>query len=315
VFVRGLVYGVAGRVFLPVVGLRRGNRGMPVQRAKVIRPDRGRQAARVARRDLLCERSRMSVLPPFRGGPSGLRRYRSALSVSGSVPAWACVLLMAACQDAPTDPIARIVTPETAVSVALGVVLPEPELWLGETEADPSLLDAVARWRMSWDLPAGEGRPAREGLHAELARGLAPVLGPGRVKEEEARLAEGIARARELPEDDLGPEIVIRLGDAAVARARAARALRLGDPVEGLRYVLEGSDILREVGPEAVARALVAEVAELHGRLSDDETYSQQDRDRLGRLVIGGRQALEDEDWVRAIRRAYYAKGLLTDGR
>ncbi len=85
--------------------------------------------------------------------------------------------------------------------------------------------------------------------------------------------------------------------------------------MEGLRYVLEGSDILREVGPEAVARALVAEVAELHGRLSDSDTYSEQEWERLGRLVTGGRQALEDEDWVRAIRRAYYAKGLLTDGR
>ena len=282
-----------------------------MQRAKVIRPDRGRQAARVAHRELLCERSKMSVLPPFRRGPS----HRSPVPSLGLVGTWACLLLLAACQDAPIDPIARIVTPETAVSVALGVVLPEPELWLDEQQADPALLDAVVSWRMSWDLPAAEGRRARDELRRALAVGLAPVLGPGRVKEEEARLAEGIARAKELPEDDLGQEIVVRLGDAAVAHARAARALRAGDPVEGLLYVLEGSDILREVGPEAVARALVAEVAGLHGRLSESDTYSQQDRERLGRLVTGGRQALEDEDWVRAIRRAYYAKGLLTDGR
>ena len=253
----------------------------------------------------------MSVLPPFRRGPSD----RSPLPSVGLFGAWACLLLMVGCRDAPTDPVARIVTPETAVSVALGVVLPEPELWLDAEQADPALLDAVVSWRMSWDLPAAEGRPVRDELRPELARGLAPILGPGRVKEEEVRLAEGIARAKELPEDDLGPEIVVRLGDAAVAHARAARALRAGDPVEGLLYVLEGSDILREVGPEAVARALVAEVAELQGRLSDSDTYSQQDRERLGRLVTGGRQALEDEDWVRAIRRAYYAKGLLTDGR
>lgn len=226
-----------------------------------------------------------------------------------------CILLAAACQDAPTDPVARIVTPETAVSVALGVVLPGPELWLGEDPGDPALLDAVARWRMSWDRPVSEGRAARDGLRAGLARGLAPLLGPGRVREEEDRLAEGIARAKELPEDDLGPDIVARLGEAVAAHTRAARARRAGDATVALHNVLEGSDILREVGPEAVARALVAEVAELHGRLSDDDAYSDQDRERLGRLLTGGRQALDDGDWVRAIRRAYYAKGLLSAGR
>ena len=242
----------------------------------------------------------------------GDRRFPRFL---GAAVAWACVLLVIACQDAPTDPVARIVTPETAVSVALGVVLPQPEHWLSEDATDPGLLDAVVRWRMSWDLPTAEGRPTREELHPVLARGLAPMLGAGRIKEEEVRLAEGISRAQALPEEDLGADIVERLGQAEAVQARGARALRAGDPVEGLRYVLEAADILREVGPEAVARALVAEVEELQRRLSDSETYSEQDQQRLGRLVTGGRQALEDEDWVRAIRRAYYAKGLLTDRR
>ena len=221
---------------------------------------------------------------------------------------------MAACQDAPTDPVARIVTPETAVSVALGVVLPEPEMWLDDEAAAPELVDAVARWRLSWDRPVAEGRPIRESLHAELAQGLLPTLGPGGVKEEEERLAEGVARAQELPEADLGPEIVARLSDAQRAHTLAFRALRGGDAEEGLRYVLLGGDILREVGPEAVARALVSEVEELQRRLSESDSYSEQEAERLDRLVLGSRQALEDQDWVRAIRRAYYAKGLLTDG-
>jgi len=257
----------------------------------------------------------MSALTQFLRGAPGHRDRRRLARVLAAVatPAW--LILVTACQDAPTDPVARIVTPETAVSVALGVVLPEPELWLGEGETDPALLDAVVHWRMSWDKPTAEGRPVRERLHPVLARGLAPVLGAGRIREEELRLAEGIKRAQELPEEDLGPDIVRRLGDADVAHARSARALRSGDPTEGLRYVLEAADILREVGPEAVARALVAEVEELHRRLSDSEPYSEQEQERLGRLVTGGRQALEDEDWIRAIRRAYYAKGLLTEGR
>lgn len=228
----------------------------------------------------------------------------------------AALLVFAAtgCQDAPTDPVARIVTPETAVSVALGVVLPEPEAWLGEETTDPELVDAVAQWRLSWDLPTEQGRPIRESLHPTLARGLAPLLGPGGVQEEEARLNEGLDRAAELPRADLGSAIVSRLMDARSAHGEAARALRAGDPERGLQHVLQGADILREVGPEAVARALVSEVEELHGRLSASDSYSEQETERLGRLVLGSRQALEDRDWVRAIRRAYYAKGLLTDG-
>lgn len=256
--------------------------------------------------------SDLAQIPYLAPSHHGDRRFPRSL---GAVGAWACALLVMACQDAPTDPVARIVTPETAVSVALGVVLPQPEHWLSEDATDPGLLDAVVRWRMSWDLPTADGRPTREELHPVLARGLAPMLGAGRIKEEEVRLAEGISRAQALPEEDLGPAIVERLRHAEVVHARGARALRAGDPVEGLRYVLEAADILREVGPEAVARALVAEVEELHRRLSGSEAYSEQDQQRLGRLVTGGRQALQDEDWVRAIRRAYYAKGLLTDRR
>jgi hypothetical protein len=213
------------------------------------------------------------------------------------------------------DPIARIVTPETAVSIALGVVIPNPEAWLGEGETPPALQDALARWRISWNLPADEGRSARDEVYPALAEGLAPLIGPGGVREEEVHLGEGIARARALPPEDLGPEIVQRLADAAAAHARASQARRAGAPVDGLRHVLIGADILREVGPEAVARALVAEVAELNGRLMDSNSYSEQDRERLERLVTGSRQALDEADWVRAIRRAYYAKGLLSDGR
>lgn len=223
-------------------------------------------------------------------------------------------LMAAGCKDAPTDPVARIVTPETAVSVALGVVLPAPDVWLPD-DPDPALADAAARWRMSWDLPEAEGRTERAALYPSLAEGLLPVIGAGRVREEEARLAEGIARARALPAEELGPRILARLTEADRAHGRALRELRGGDPQGALQWVLQGADILREVGPEAVARALVSEVRALQGRKIEEGTYSEEERVRLDRLVLGSTQALEEGDWVRAIRRAYYAKGLLTDGR
>ena len=59
---------------------------------------------------------------------------------------------------------------------------------------------------------------------------------------------------------------------------------------------------------------MVSEVDAGLRRISADETYSEQDLERLSRLVRGGREALSEQDWVRAIRRAYYARGLLASG-
>jgi len=71
---------------------------------------------------------------------------------------------------------------------------------------------------------------------------------------------------------------------------------------------------LREVGPEAVARTMVSEVNTERGSISVDDAYSEQDLERLDRLLQGGSEALSQQDWVRAIRRAFYARGLMASG-
>ena len=74
---------------------------------------------------------------------------------------------------------------------------------------------------------------------------------------------------------------------------------------------MRGGDALREVAPEAVARAIQGEVEEAFGRVSDGGPYSEKDMERLTRLVHGARQALGEGSWALAIRRAYYARALL----
>jgi len=56
---------------------------------------------------------------------------------------------------------------------------------------------------------------------------------------------------------------------------------------------------------------MVSEVVADRRNISARDSYSEQDLERLDRLLRGGREALSDQDWVRAIRRAYYARGLI----
>ena len=88
-------------------------------------------------------------------------------------------------------------------------------------------------------------------------------------------------------------------------------ALRAENLRDAMVQLLAGSDALREVGPEAVARTMVSEVVADRRNISARDSYSEQDLERLDRLLRGGREALSDQDWVRAIRRAYYARGLI----
>ena len=228
----------------------------------------------------------------------------------GRLVSFAFVLsVLAGCDDAATGPLARLVAGESAGALALGVTLPDPAAWVIPETASPEAADAVALWTTSWDLPGDEGHGVRAGNYVRLAELFVPEFGRGGISEQLDVLWEGVRRAQELPGLELPERIRQRIMDASRAHARTHEALLAERLREAMVQLLIGSDALREVGQEAVARTMVSEVdAELR-RISLDETYTEQDLDRLGRLVRGGREALAEQDWVRAIRRAYYAKG------
>lgn len=228
----------------------------------------------------------------------------------GRLVSFAFVLsVLAGCDDAATGPLARLVAGESAGALALGVTLPDPAAWVIPETASPEAADAVALWTTSWDLPGDEGDGVRADNYVSLAELFIPELGRGGISEQLEGLWEGVRRARELPALELPERIRERIADASHAHAQARDALLAERLRDAMVQLLIGSDALREVGPEAVARTMVSEVDTELRRISLDETYTEQDLDRLGRLVRGGREALAEQDWVRAIRRAYYAKG------
>lgn len=178
----------------------------------------------------------------------------------------------AACRDAPTDPLVGLVAEESYAALALGVMLPDPDAWPAGAELDP-----------------------------ETIRGQVALLG-GAVERARALTADAAA---------LPPHVAEGILDAGSALSAALEAEARGDRPAAREAVIRGADALRQVGPEAAARSLQGEVERRLGRLGADAPYSVEDLDRLGRLARGAREALDEGDWVLAIRRAFYAKGIL----
>lgn len=221
-------------------------------------------------------------------------------------------LATGSCRDSPTDVLAGIVTPETQPALALGVVLPDPSTW-AEPATDGAAGDAaLAAWRSSWDLPAARGRQVREASYDALVGLLPPDQREATAAEDLTTLRSALRGAETLPAEALPPTVRSGLTRAR-AEATAAAVTRDGHDVTGaLVHILRGADALREVGPEAVARTLVDDVEQRMRRIGPGATYSPTDIERMRRLVEGGREALDQGNWVLAIRRAYYARALMT---
>jgi len=242
----------------------------------------------------------------------------SGLSVSGSTarsPALlgACglcllVLLQAACRDSPTDPLSGLVAGETG-RAALSLELPLPVPVLEDPAAEGQ--DLVDRWRSSWEAPGLEGRVLREDLYPALGRLLAQARSDRALMQDLALLGAAVRRAGELDPEALPAFLEAGIERADASYRRGERAATAGNEAAGWAALLRGADALREVGPEAVARTAVDECEEKLRRISEDASYSEKERERIRHLVRGSRHALDDGDWVLAIRRAYYAEGLI----
>lgn len=233
------------------------------------------------------------------------------ITARGILAFLAVALVATGCRDAPTDPMVGLVAEDAYAALALGVAFPDPSGWAADQALSGAGARALETWRASWDLPVDEGRALREGTYAPLALVLAESMAPDVIEQESVVLAEAVLRARGLQAEVLPEHVVEGIHRAGSQSESARAALRAGDAVGTLEALIRGGDALREVGPEAVARALQGEVEARMGRVSDADPYSVQDLERLGRLVRGGRQAVDEGDWGLAIRRAFYAKGLL----
>ncbi len=238
-----------------------------------------------------------------------------SLAHSGLRRAIAGVLLvgLAACQDDPSDPLAALVSAETAPAVAVPVDLPS----LGELAQRAGVREELGPvldgWVAGWENENPDlGRAARD----EAIRLAAPVLrdelGAGGVATTLAPLFQVGRDLGEIPDvpADLAPrlqEVRSFVDDTRVAldEGRYDRALTLG---------LQAADRIRALGPRAVARTLIsrADRAMVRAQVIDD--FDPVALSRGERLLSGARRAMEEGQLDLAIQRGYYAIQVL-EGR
>jgi len=183
-----------------------------------------------------------------------------------------------------------------------------------------SVLD---QWENSWVLPEDEGERVRMESIQALSLLLLPHLPEGELERSIGQV-DGAVRALEAALEGRDLEALGGPVSQAVSAAhRASTALGAGDSAEALRWALASSDHLRKATPEVLARTLILEVeAELqrlwdspqgpgHSELTLGAAEAARAEARVRRLLAGAQEAMNAEDFPRALRRAWYAMGLI----
>lgn len=224
--------------------------------------------------------------------------------------AGACLVValgVSGCHDSPTDPTASLVAEETHSALHLDASLPSlPDLAAREGVED-HVAEPVGQWVVSWERSEAEGRRLREDAYRAATPALADALGRPGVARAVEDVALALEATRDLTADAVPATMLDRLVRARAHHADARAALAAGDNAVALDAALRASDAFREVGPHSVALALVVRAeGALAGASLDEQVH-----ERTERLVRGAREAIDEEDWSRAIQRAFYACQLL----
>lgn len=240
----------------------------------------------------------------------------------------ATALATSFCADAPTGPAATLIASEAEAALLVASSLPTlPDLASQLLESDRiSAEDASAleQARALWLEAAEVGEPAistrmREEAYALAAPALARTYGEIELADVHDRLQRWIALAHGALGGDAASDIARTLdaGAALLDRARAAEAR--GERQEAFRVTLAAADLLLSTTPAAVAMRLIVDAEQVLEAaksvdVEDDAADDGRARSisRAERLLRGARQAVSEGDHARAIRRAYYARQLLT---
>ena len=238
--------------------------------------------------------------------PTALSRFAMTLGMCVFV-----TLPVSACQDVESDPLAVAVAPETHGALLLGADLSSvPHLLTEQGLALEGAAEAEAWWE-SWTLSRGEGARLRSRIYPSAARRLYPALAKDGVRHIISRHEETL-KTLETVGDILTAEVLSEaMVKARTLHADALAALNAGDGENALGLALQSVDALWEVSPRQVALELLEQATEALGRNPTPSSYSDEELTRIRRLTSGAREALEEGDYPRAIRRAYYACQLL----
>jgi hypothetical protein len=217
---------------------------------------------------------------------------------------------LSACQDAGGDPTAILMSGDAHPAVALAADLPSlPSLAAyGTAEAQVSD-DAIDLWTGSWLVSPEEGEDMRSAAYARGAGPLGERLGAAGVGAALGRVEAALLGADRLSIVGLPEAVALKLAAAHEEADAARRALEQGALAVSVRATLQAADILRGVGPEGVARTLIARAEgglAWGGGPADPVAMA-----RAKRLVAGARRAAAESEFGVAIQRAYYACQLL----
>jgi hypothetical protein len=226
--------------------------------------------------------------------------------------ALATLLLLAACEDAPTAPTSYVQHAAGGVWVAVTepMSLPRVDTWLpyvGAAEAGTlrEMRDRAGRLRTSGRVE--DALEVDDEIMRLSARSLARTPEPARLLASAAALDEWADRARARLQTGSYPELAGAVL-AVTTEAEAARAqMAAGDSGRAVMHLTRGAIAAREHAPLAVGLRLMAAV---EARLARERGESAGVR-RARHLLADAREGLATGDSLRALRRAVYALQLL----
>lgn len=215
-----------------------------------------------------------------------------------------CAIL--ACEDGPADPLALLMTQETQPSLEIAPAVPSLPILATLYGVEDDLSPSVDLWSESWALPPAAAAGARAEAHRRASPVLAQAMGDDEVQDALDGLLRSIASAR-AHGPALPTALVASLDLAERLATRAVASQTQGRTEEAIELGLGAADALQGVSPGVIARLLVQKAEDAMRRIPERSTYTDQGWHRARRLVLGAREALDDGDLPRAIRRAYYA--------
>ena len=222
----------------------------------------------------------------------------STLSVSG-------------CMDAGTSPLGVAVAPETQDAVLFAVGLATvPRLLSDHGLAVEGAAETEAWWD-SWTLSDPDGDRLRSKIYPSASQRLYPVLGLAGIQDVLGRNTLSLDAVGAVAGIVDSQAISHALDHGRGLHSEAWRALGRGEGEGALSLALRTADVLWKVSPHQVATELIERARDALGRNPEFASYSQEELIRIRRLMHGASEALEQGDYPRAIRRAYYACQLL----
>lgn len=257
----------------------------------------------------------LSLLRPRTARASVPRPLRS---ISGAAAAAFLLLpagLLTGCGDLEPIPRIEVETEEPVPSLRFADRLPSLASVSRRWAPDMPLDDVLSRWEASWRAHGDEAALARQEAVRAASGPLVLALPDGEVDRVVTAVADALDDVQRALGGSPSPEALEGvLSAAAEASVRSRRALGSGDLADALSGALIAADHLRSASPASLGLAMVRE-AEAELRMNSvSRSYSEVTKLRVERLLAGAREALDNGDDAIALRRAWYALGLVRAG-